>query len=662
MTTNYTADRPLWVDYKDTGFLEKTRKTSQTARRSGAVKGIRMSSRSTSSSIGAVRRTVRQTPRLFRHAKKLLVCLLVVAGGFLITSQSNGTTDASKSSPLTLSTISEPADKLQAEPTFSFNDHGNALDDQQPGRLPIVRAPIKHAEFNSSENGTTIKATENDHEFADQEKTYNPISPETAAIKPATQNAVHEPVYEPIVEELVTGPSKGAIVSKRAAVLPETLLAMNVPVDSSTEALQHHYQDQPQDIQAGKPDANTKSPFAGTDTTPKTTTIFNHPTIEAIRQKTEFPEGSVTELVTVAAGDTLSKLLNDRGVKMDQMPQLLTDDLIKQYLSNLDIGQTFQVVRLANGEFHSLSAKVGDDRQVFIQRSDKGFATASIDLPVEKERVVTSGTIEQSLYVAADQANLKQSTIMELSDIFQWELDFARDIRKGDQFSLIYDRLYRDGKYIGDGNILAAQFVRGGKLYEAVRYTDPDGNTGYYSPDGRSKRRTFLRHPVDVVRITSKFDPNRIHPVLHKIRAHKGVDYGSPIGTPIRATADGIVRFAGSKSAYGKTVILSHGTEIRTLYAHMSRISNKVDNGKRVKQGEVIGYVGATGRVTGAHLHYEFQKNGHHVDPLKVELPAAQPLKAELRDALRELSNDLLAQMRSVVPDTNSPVVTTASK
>jgi len=264
--------------------------------------------------------------------------------------------------------------------------------------------------------------------------------------------------------------------------------------------------------------------------------------------------------------------------------------------------------------------------------------------------VVTSGTIEQSLYIAAEQADLKQSTIMELSDIFQWELDFARDIRKGDQFGLVYDRLYREGKYIGDGDILAAEFIRGGKTYRAIRFTDPEGNTGYYSPDGRSKKRTFLRHPVDVVRITSRFDPNRVHPVLHKIRAHKGVDYGSPIGTPIRATANGVVNFAGTKNAYGKTVILKHGTDIQTLYAHMSRISDKVKRGKRVKQGEVIGYVGRTGRVTGAHLHYEFRKHGKHVDPLKVELPAAAPLHASLRDELRTLSDDLVSQMHSVLP------------
>jgi len=244
--------------------------------------------------------------------------------------------------------------------------------------------------------------------------------------------------------------------------------------------------------------------------------------------------------------------------------------VVKKHLSNLNIGQELFITQLPNGDFHSLSTKVGKNKRITVRRSANDFAVASIDLPVEKERVVTSGTIEQSLYLAAEQANLKQSTIMELARIFQWELDFARDIRKGDHFSIVYDRLYREGRYIGDGDILAAEFVRGGRTHRAIRFTNNEGETDYYSPDGQSKRRTFLRHPVDVVRITSKFDPNRLHPVLHQIRAHRGVDYGSPHGSPIYATADGVVKFSGSKSAYGKTVVLQHGDTISTLYAHMS--------------------------------------------------------------------------------------------
>ena len=520
---------------------------------------------------------------------------LAILGGILVTSQSNGTIDATK-------TVAPVVSALMI-PTFFFNDSDNALGDQQPLLA-----------------GTT---DEKDSLFPAGSRM------EYAMLQAKAQNEL---------------PAEDTGVLSSDTFADSLLNASDLSNASYTPQL-HDNQSAVEQVIA--------TSFNSDDTVPNTITVSplaNHPAIAAIRQKAEFPEGAAEETVTVKSGDTLSKLLNDRGVKIDQMPQLLTDEVVKKHLSRLSIGQKFQVVRLANGDFHSLAAKVGNDNRITIRRSDNGFATASIDLPVEKERVVTSGTIDHSLYAAAEQADLKQSTIMELSDIFQWELDFARDIRKGDQFSLVYDRLYREGKYIGDGDILAAEFIRGGKHYQAFRYTDPNGNTGYYTEDGRSKRRTFLRHPVDVVRITSRFDKNRVHPVLHKIRAHNGVDYGSPTGTPIRATADGTVRFAGSKSSYGKTVILNHGTDIRTLYAHMSRISNKVANGKRVKQGDVIGYVGATGRVTGAHLHYEFQKNGKHVDPLKVEFPAAAPLQADLRDELRALSIDLLAQMRSVIP------------
>ena len=374
------------------------------------------------------------------------------------------------------------------------------------------------------------------------------------------------------------------------------------------------------------------------------------PALAALRERAAAPAGATEIDVVVGAGDTLSGILNEHGVRIEQMPSLLSDEVVVRHLSRLRIGQRFTISLTADGDFHALTARVGQDTRITVRRADDGFAIAAIDLPIEKERVVTSGTIEQSLYLAAEQANLKQSTIMALADIFQWELDFARDIRKGDQFAIVYDRLYREGRYIGDGDILAAEFERGGRTHRAIRFVGDDGSAGYYSPDGTSKRRTFTRHPVDVVRVTSKFDPNRLHPVLHQIRAHRGVDYGAPHGSPIRATADGIVRFSGTRSSYGKTVILQHGKRVKTLYAHMSRISDKSGVGRRVRQGDVIGYVGNTGRVTGTHLHYEFRVDDKHVDPLTVELPAAAPIAPEHRDALRALSDELVAQMHSVLP------------
>ncbi|MBX2823376.1 MAG: peptidoglycan DD-metalloendopeptidase family protein [Gammaproteobacteria bacterium] len=359
-----------------------------------------------------------------------------------------------------------------------------------------------------------------------------------------------------------------------------------------------------------------------------------------------------SRVVVVESGDSLYRILDQQELPAAERNAILQNDIVTEHLTNLGIGDKIEFDYHWNGELDNISVKVDRDTRITIDRDSLGsYQVATVHLPVEYERVVTSGTIDESLYLAAEKANLKQSTIMELADIFEWELDFARDIRKGDSFSIVYDRLYRDSKYIGDGEILAAEFIRGDRHHRAIRFTDDTGRTDYFSPDGQSKRRSFMRHPVDVVRITSRFDPNRMHPVLHKIRAHKGVDYGAPHGSPIKATADGTVQFSGDKNAYGNTVILQHGDNRSTLYAHMSRIAKKSIKGRKVKRGDIIGYVGKTGRVTGTHLHYEFRINGKHVDPLKVELPVAAALDKQYLPELKALSQELIAQMRSVVPD-----------
>lgn len=396
-----------------------------------------------------------------------------------------------------------------------------------------------------------------------------------------------------------------------------------------------------------------KSDTTLTETTPDTTNLTVH---EAASLKAAPVLSSGLHEVTVELGDTLSGILNENGLKADQMNQLLTNDVVKDHLSNIDVGQILELTLDDAGDFRKLTTRVNNNRRVNIERTQIGFDVTTLELPIERQRVATSGKIDQSLYLAAERADLKQSTIMELANIFQWELDFARDIRKGDGFSLVYDRLYREGEYIGDGDILAAEFIRGGKSYNAIRFTTDEGTSGYYSPEGESKRRTFMRHPVDVVRITSKFDPNRLHPVLHQIRAHRGVDYGSPHGSPIYATADGRVTYSGTKNAYGKTVVLKHGEKFSTLYAHMSRISKKSQVGKRVKQGDVIGYVGNTGRVTGTHLHYEFRVNGKQIDPLKVELPAASPIDKKYRGRLKALAEEMSLLMARAHADADKQV------
>ncbi|MEJ2115872.1 MAG: peptidoglycan DD-metalloendopeptidase family protein [Gammaproteobacteria bacterium] len=239
---------------------------------------------------------------------------------------------------------------------------------------------------------------------------------------------------------------------------------------------------------------------------------------------------------------------------------------------------------------------------------------------------VATGKINHSLFLAGQDAGMSDGLIMELAGIFGWDIDFALDIRQNDTFTVVYEELFLQGEKVGDGNIIAAEFVNNKHTYRAYRYTDNNGKTEFYSPDGKSMRKPFMRTPVDLARISSRFNLKRKHPILNKIRAHKGVDYAAATGTAIKATGDGKVVHRGRKGGYGNTIILRHGNTYTTLYAHMSKYARKTGIGSRVKQGQIIGYIGSTGLATGPHLHYEFRVNGVHRNPLKVKLPSAKPL------------------------------------
>ena len=449
-------------------------------------------------------------------------------------------------------------------------------------------------------------------------------------------------------------PSQSMHIEDDADVLALADTAQNTPPEQSTETVTSVLDDAVSTYSSDIPPALVMGKAAATNSF-KPDALVDDIAPDASELKTSMPS---SQQITVVPGDTLSGILYRNGLNADEMRKLMTNEEVKQHLSNIDVGQVLELTQYSNGDFMSLTTRAGDDTRVNILSTSEGFNIKVVDLPIERKRTVSSGRIDQSLYIAAEEANLKQSTIMELANIFQWELDFARDIREGDKFSLVYDRLYREGEYIGDGDILAAEFMRGGKTYQAIRFTTDDGKTGYYSPNGKSKRRTFMRHPVDVVRITSKFNPNRLHPVLHQLRAHRGVDYGSPHGSPIYATADGRVIFSGEKSAYGNTVILKHGEKFSTLYAHMSKISSKSKVGERVNQGDVIGYVGNTGRVTGTHLHYEFRVNDKQIDPLIVELPAAAPLEEQYLSRLQALADEMDQLMDGSMDEIEEQVAT----
>lgn len=264
----------------------------------------------------------------------------------------------------------------------------------------------------------------------------------------------------------------------------------------------------------------------------------------------------------------------------------------------------------------------------------------------ETPRHITSvhGTINSSLSLAGQKAGLSNELILQLTNIFAWDIDFANNLHQGDQFTVVYEETMR-GNNSSDSQIIAAEFVNQDKILTAIRYKDSEGHINYYSPEGRPMRKSFLSSPVDYVRISSGFDANRKHPILNRIRAHRGVDYAARTGTPVKSAGDGEVIFRGRKGGYGQVMIVKHGEHYETLYAHLSDFKKGLENGDLVKQGEVIGYVGQTGLATGPHLHYEFRVDGVHRNPEKLNLAQSLPLHAELLADFKAQTQPLIAQL-----------------
>ncbi len=348
--------------------------------------------------------------------------------------------------------------------------------------------------------------------------------------------------------------------------------------------------------------------------------------------------------VTVKEGDNMSLIFDRLNLSPQQLHAVLEADKDEHYLRLLRPKQTLQF-QIANNELKALRYQLSATKSFDIIRDKEGFSSQLQEKPVETRLTHATGEISSSLFLAGQEAGLSDNLIMELVNIFGWDVDFALDIRAGDTFSLLYEEQYLDGEKLRDGKILAADFTNRGESYRAVLFTDPKGNSQYYSEDGTSMRKAFLRSPVDFRRISSTFQRERHHPVLGKKRPHRGVDYAAATGTPIKAAGDGKVIFRGKKSGYGNTVMLQHGGKYTTLYAHMSKFRKGVVNGSRVKQGQTIGYVGMSGLATGPHLHYEFRVNGTHRNPLTVKFPDAAPIPADYKSAFLQRSQQLLAQL-----------------
>lgn len=349
--------------------------------------------------------------------------------------------------------------------------------------------------------------------------------------------------------------------------------------------------------------------------------------------------------IQVGNGDTLSTVFAKVGLPANTVHQVLSSSKEAKQLTRLKIGQALEFQLTADGQLESLHSKLSDLESIALAKTDKGFSFKRELAKPEVKTTYAHAVINSSLFLSAKRAGLPHSLTMDLANVFGYDIDFAMDIREGDEFELIYEEKVVNGKQVGTGNILSARFTNRGKTFTAVRYTNKQGNTSYYNANGESMRKAFIRTPVDFARISSRFSNGRRHPILNKIRAHKGVDYAAPRGTPIKAAGDGRIALAGRHGGYGNAVIIQHGQRYRTLYAHMQGFAKGVRNGANVKQGQIIGYIGTTGLSTGPHLHYEFQINGTHVDPLSQKLPMSDPIARSEKARFMQQSKPLMAQM-----------------
>lgn len=354
---------------------------------------------------------------------------------------------------------------------------------------------------------------------------------------------------------------------------------------------------------------------------------------------------------TVQTGDNLSVLFKRAGLNDRAIYELFADAKDAKDLRKIRPGQKMSFL-VENGKLQQLDYKIDELNSLNFTRATKGFVSKQTALTPDVKVAFREAHIDSSLYMAGKRAGLPSNLTMELANIFGWDIDFALDIKKGDSFRVLFEEQFLNGKKIGNGKIVAAEFVNGGKTFQAVRYTDKDGISNYYTPDGRGMHKAFLRSPIEFARISSHFNLARKHPVLHVIRAHKGTDYAAAKGTPIRSTGNGKISFAGVKGGYGNTIVIQHGQGIDTLYAHMSSFAKGMRNGAKVRQGDVIGYVGATGLASGPHLHYEFHVNGQVRNPVTVPLPKTLELdRAELA-RFKQTSQSLVAQLENYKPAT----------
>ena len=352
--------------------------------------------------------------------------------------------------------------------------------------------------------------------------------------------------------------------------------------------------------------------------------------------------------VIVSRNDTLDQIFRRLKLNLADLATLRALPGLKAHLDSLHPGELLRFTH-KDGELFGLQRRLNDGQTLQVTRAGDALKADVLDNPLQTITRTVGGRINSSLFEAVEASGAHDQTAMALADIFGWDIDFVLDVRSGDSFVVTYEEVWRDGHYLKDGPVLAASFVNQGREYRAVRYRDPTGVTSYYTPDGRSMRKAFLRAPLEFSRVSSGFNSARMHPILNRIRAHKGVDYAAPSGTPVRAAGDGVIRFAGVMGGYGNLIEIEHTHSITTVYGHLSRFAHGMRAGTHVSQGTVIAYVGMTGLATGPHLHYEYRVNGTFKNPQTVLLPAAAPIAAGYLADFRAHADPLLSSLDQAV-------------
>ncbi len=352
--------------------------------------------------------------------------------------------------------------------------------------------------------------------------------------------------------------------------------------------------------------------------------------------------------IIVQRNDTLDRIFRRLQLSLTDLANVRALDGVRAMLDRLNPGETLKFLH-RDGALVGLERHVSLTQQLEVRRTDGGFEATVVAKPIQLATSVAHGVITSSLFESANDAGLSDAAVLKLARIFGSDIDFVLGLRAGDEFTVAYERISQNGQYVKDGEILAARFINQGQQYVAVRYVGPDGVAGYYSPDGRSMAKAFLRAPLEFRRISSGFSLARLHPILNTIRAHKGTDYAAPMGTPVYAAGAGHLFFRGVKGGYGNVIEIDHGGGIQTVYGHLSRFAAQ-HTGSHVEKGETIGYVGMTGLATGPHLHFEFHLNGQFVDPQQVKLPKAEPIDPALRADFERSSAPLLATLQPPTP------------